>query len=163
MTICVTPSIYRVQSTTLSPCEPLIWKCFLLRVPTQYLHDLKLQTKSVAFLDAKTRNPVESCTAGRGTSLECKEHYLLVTGILWKAGCMVISAHQHHVCGFKQITIFYLTGLSVAQPEEDFWAEIVYDMLLDCLVTLTLSLISPCVPQTSSCLAQSHSSPPSCF
>lgn len=24
-------------------------------------------------------------------------------GILWKAGCMVISAHQHQVCGFKQI------------------------------------------------------------
>lgn len=80
MTICVTPSIKMFQSTAFSPCEPLTWKCFHLYMPIQYRNELKLQTESVAFLHAKTRNPVESGTAGRGTSLECEGHYLLVTG-----------------------------------------------------------------------------------
>ena len=34
----------------------------------------------MAFVDAKTRNPVEPFTVGRGTWMECEGDYLLVTG-----------------------------------------------------------------------------------
>lgn len=82
-------------------------------------------------------------------------------GILWKAGCAVISAHQHQVCGFKQINHILPYRSFNGLTRGDFWTKVFYDTLPDSLVTLIPSLISPCVPQTSTCLVQSHSSPSS--
>lgn len=56
--ICVTPFVYRAQSTSLNPRESLT-RCFYLRIPTQYQYNLTLWGKFVPFVDNKPKNPME--------------------------------------------------------------------------------------------------------
>lgn len=79
MTICVTPSIkgskHCTQPMWASPMEVFSPSC-----ANTVSSGLEVTDRLCGILDAKTKNRMESCTAGRGTSLECEGHYLPVTG-----------------------------------------------------------------------------------
>lgn len=150
-----------VQSTTLSPCEPLTWKFFTFICQHRIFMNRSYRQNLWHFWMLNLEILWNLALLEEEHPWNVKGTTCWWLGILWKAGCVVISAHQHQVCGFKQINHILPHRFFNGSTGGSFWAEVVHNMLPYSPVTLIPSLISPCVSQTGSCLVQSHSSPPS--
>lgn len=124
--ICVTPFVYRAQSTSLNPRESLT-RCFYLRIPTQYQYNLTLWGKFVPFVDNKPKNPMEVFVAfhrwkgdKRNMARKWRSH-LPGAGDppSGKAGHLSVSAPHHPVCGLQEhITPLYLPVLTSGEHQE---------------------------------------------